>query len=112
MKHSFLYVPGFSTSGSTLVAAEIPAPALLTPQAFPTPKERAACQVLSARQSYGAVAGPSPVAGAATGTGEVLDVGAGTVKRAQGKLELTWQGLTPGKGPSLRAKLRGKKGIL
>lgn len=45
-------------------------------------------QVLSARLSYGAVAGASPVAEAATSSAEVLDVGAGTVKRAQGKLEL------------------------
>lgn len=59
--------------------------ALLAPQALLTPKEQAACQVLLARQSYGAVAGTSPVAGTATDTGEVLDTGAGTVKKSTRK---------------------------
>lgn len=89
MKHNFLYMPGFfppqappwSQQRSLLQPC-----CLLRPFSHP---RAGTMQVLPVRrQSYGAVVGASPVAEAATGTGEVLDTGAGTVKSAQGKLEL------------------------
>lgn len=92
MKHSFLYVLEFSAPRAPPWSQQRsllqPCPASSGPSHTPV---SGSVQVLSARQSHGAVAGASPVAEAATSTGEVLDVGAGTVKRAQGKLELTQQ---------------------
>lgn len=90
MKHNFLYVQGFFAPQAPPWSQQLsllqPCPA---PSAPSHTQVSSSVQVLSARQSYGAVVGASPVAEAAMSTGEVLDAGAGTIKRAQGKLELT-----------------------
>lgn len=89
MKQSFLYVLGFfaprAPPWSQQRSLLQPCPASSGPSHT---QGSGSIQVLSARQSYGAAVGASLVAEAATSTGEVLDAGAGTVKREKGKLEL------------------------